>query len=394
MRRLGILGTLSLFATLALVAACDGKASSNAKAASADGAAAAFVPACAPAPVAPPGAARTDLREPRLTSLSRRPSSLVDVAAGRPPDAEHSAGTLYAAAVLDSGRGRGEATLFEWDVASASTVDPDGRLLYRESDKVDNGRSAEVRITTTHENVFVAVTLEHGLLTVLGRSPLGHDYGNPEGEYLPPARNISLETDGRWLAVAYERTDHATPSSALPHSGVLLYDALSMKRVASIPFDQARDAHVRYDILEMLDGRLYAAAPAGAKVRVVELAVPSLKVVRQAEVGVANGPDGSARVQLTRTRGHLLALSNHVLVELTPDLEVVGRREIHADEVALGPGAELLTPVGLEAPGRRGDYVADARASASCTPAWVGAYPLLACAVDMDGVRVARLAPR
>ena len=89
-----------------------------------------------------------------------------------------------------------------------------------------------------------------------------------------------------------------------------------------------------------------------------------------------------------------MALTDSQLIELTPDLEVVSKRELHAKEVALGPSGELLTPVGLDAPGQRGDYVPDVRASASCTPSWAGAYPLLACSVDLDGVRIARLAPR
>lgn len=89
-----------------------------------------------------------------------------------------------------------------------------------------------------------------------------------------------------------------------------------------------------------------------------------------------------------------MVVSRDVLVELTPDLEVVGKRDIHSDEVAVGPSGELLTPIGLEAPGLRGDFVPDARASASCTPWWAGAYPLLACAVDLEGVRIARLAAR
>jgi hypothetical protein len=83
-----------------------------------------------------------------------------------------------------------------------------------------------------------------------------------------------------------------------------------------------------------------------------------------------------------------------IVVELTADLDVVSRRELRSDELALGPGAELLSPVGLNGAGRRGDFVPDVHASASCTPAWAGSYPLLACAVDVEGIRVARLAPR
>ncbi|MBX3187017.1 MAG: hypothetical protein KF819_08385 [Labilithrix sp.] len=337
---------------------------------------------------------RPDLRVPRLTSLSRRASSFVDVAPGKAPDADHPAGTVYVAAVL-ANRERGEATLFEWDVARAGAVDPEGALLYSESDKQDNGKSAEVRIATTRDKVFMAVTLEiGGRFTVLGSSPLRDVHGHPHAAYLPPARNISLETDGRWLAVAYERTDYTPPDAELPRGGVALYDAATMKRVAAVPLRAARESQVRYDVLEMMNGRLFAAEANNEVVRVIELAMPSLTIVRKVEVKIPTASNSSHRVQLTSGRGHLEVLCRDVLVELTPDLEIVEKRTFHTDEVAFGPAGERLTPVGLEAPGVRGDFVPDARASASCTPSWAGAYPLLACSVDMEGIRVARLAPR
>ncbi len=374
-----------------LLAACDGKPRTSADA-GVDGTAVAFVPTCVSAPIAPPPSARPDLREPRVTSLSQRPSSIVDVAPGRPSDVEHPAGTVYLAAVLDNGSHRGAATLFEWDVAGARPLDPEGMLLYRESDKEDNGKSTDVRIATTRDNVFVAVTLEHGRFTVLGKKSYRYS-DNPFGEYLPPARNVSLETDGRWLAMAYERTGYVSADADLPRSGVLLYDVPTMKRVATIPFSQSREAGVRYDILEILDGRLYAAEITD-RLHVVELAMPLLQKKREANVPLPKGGQGKGRVQLTHMQDHLIALTADTVIELTPDLEVVGKRELHAAEVAPGSAGELLTPLGLEAPGKRGDYVADVRASASCTPFWAGAYPLLACSVDMDGARIARLAPR
>lgn len=380
-----------LLAAAALVAACRGERDSTGEAPSTRSAR--FVPTGAPASSAPTSAARPDLRAPRLTPLSRRPSSLVDVAPGRAPDVDHPAGTVYLAAVLDR-VGRGEATLFEWDVASARALEPEGALLYEESNKQDNGKSAEVRIATTRDSVFAAVTLEKGRFTVLGSSPLSDVHGHLHADYLPSTRNVSLETDGRWLAVAYTLVDPPGANGDIPIRGVLLYDAVTMKRVSSVFFEQSREVQIRHDILEMMDGRLYAAEAEHDKLRVVELAVPSLKVLRKAEVSLAPDPKNGRRVQLTSVRGHLVVLSRGVLAELTPDLEVVGKREIHTDEVAIGPAGELLTPVGLEAPGRRGDFVPDARASASCTPSWVGAYPLLACSVDMEGARIARLAPR
>lgn len=164
-----------------------------------------------------------------------------------------------------------------------------------------------------------------------------------------------------------------------------------MKRVAMLPFSQSRESGVRYDILEILDGRLYAAEADETALHVVELALPALRKAREAEVTM---PKGSSRVQLTRMRDHLIALTHDTVVELTPELEVVSQRVLHAGEVTLGPAGELLTPLGLDGLGRRGDFVPDVHASASCTPWWAGSYPLLACAVDMEGVRIARLAPR
>jgi hypothetical protein len=373
------------FLAAALLVACQGKASAPIDAA---------VPAPAPAPLPSSTAARPDLREPRLTQLTRRPSSMVDVAPGRPASSDHPAGTVYVAAVLDTERRRGEATLFEWDVASATPLDRDGILLYRESDKEENGKSADVRIATTQSDVFVAVTLENGRFTAFGRAPLpaGASWGSLFApEHMAPASNISLETDGRWLAVAYDIRNEWASLGGLPRTGVLLYDARTMERVASIPFTQSRETGVRYDILEMIGGRLVAAESSDTTLRVVELAMPSLKTLHEAKIPT---PKGRARVQLTSQRGRLVALTHDTVVELTPELEVVGKREIHSDEVALGPAGELLTPLGLAVPGRRGDFVPDVRASASCTPAWAGGYPLLACAVDMEGIRIARLAPR
>lgn len=259
-------------------------------------------------------------------------------------------------------------------------------------------RSIDVRIATTREDAFVAVTLENGRFTALGKTSLDHHLRSDRplgGENVPAARNISLAADGRWLAVAYELQRHVVSTGGLERTGVMLYDARAMKRVAAIPFSQAHESGVRYDILEMIDGRLFAASSGLTSLHVVELEMPSLKKVRGVEVSTpAMTSDHAFRVQLTSTRGHLFALSHDVLVELTPDLEVVRRRDLHADEVALGPAGEVLTPLGLEAPGKRGDFVREVNASASCSPAWAGAYPLLACTVDMDGLRMARLGPR
>lgn len=186
-----------------LVAACERKPSAASVDASTEN---------APARAAPAPGDRPDLREPRLTSLSRRPSSIVDVAPGREIDADHPAGTTYVAAVLDNEYRRGEATLFEWDVASARPLDPDGTLLYRESDKEDNGKSADVRIATTPHGLFFAVTLEHGRFAILRKR--GYALGaDSMVEYLPPARNVSLAVDEHWLAVAYERTDGTARTS-------------------------------------------------------------------------------------------------------------------------------------------------------------------------------------
>jgi hypothetical protein len=381
--------SISAVVLAVLLAACDGKTS----AASADaGAAVAFVPACSPAPTAPPPSARPDLREPRVTSLSRRPSSIVDVVAGRPADPEHPAGTVYVAAVLDNESRRGEATLFEWDLASAAPLDPGGMLLYRESDKVDNGRTTHLRIAAGDDQLFAAVTLEPGGYTDLTKANVGHPHGHRVQSEVPPMRNVSLETDGRWLAVAYELPPNARRDEETG-GGILLYDGLTLQRMAKFPFSQSREAGVRYDILEIIDGRLYA-AEINDDLHVVELTMPLLQKKREAHVPLPKDERGRGRVQLTRMRDHLIALTHHTVIELTSNLEVVGTRELHATEVALGPGGQMLTPLGLEVPGKRGDYVADVRASASCTPFWAGAYPLLACSVDMEGARVARLAPR
>ena len=372
--------------TVCTLVACEGKTSTRAL----DAGGAATI-ASASVSAAPAASARPDLRAPRVVSLSRRSSSIVDSVPGRAADAQHPAGTVYVAAGLGNEARRGEATLFEWDIASAQPLVSEGELLYRESDKEDDGKSADVRIAASQTELFFAVTLEKGRFTVLGKSALPNVDGHPVGEGLPPARNLSLETDGRWLAVAYERLDYSLGTARIPRSGVLLFDARTMEQVATFPFSQSREVGGRYDILEFLDGHLYAAEVKGTKLHVVKLALPSLRPVKTADVPV---PKGNERVQLTRAKEHLVALTRGTVVLLTPELDVVRTNELHSDEVAIGPGGERLTPVGLEDAGRRGDFVPDVRASASCTPSWGGAYPLLACAVDVEGIRIARLAPR
>ena len=391
--KLATQGLIGMGAVLAACAACQCDRNPAPRAT-----ATAVVPACAPAPTAPPPSARPDIGAPRLTSVTERASHLVDVAPGHAPDDARPAGTVFVAAVLAKGE-RPEATLFEWDVASATTLNPDGDLLYRESDKVDNGKAAEVRIATTSDTLFAAITLTPpsftgGGFTVIGARGLGTGQGSSLSLYgeLPPAKNISIESDGRWLAVAYQRTVPSADSKQFPQMGVALYNPLAMHSVAIIPFHQSAERNLRYDILEMVDHRLFAGEADDERVTVVELEVPTLKVVRKADVlqtPRARGW-GHVPVQLTSANGHLMAVSHDTLVELTTDLEVVSKRELHAAEVAVGPAGQLLTPVGLEAPGGRGDFVADARASASCTPAWVGAFALLACTVDIQGVRLAR----
>ena len=373
------------------VAGCDAKSRVTA---ATDAGPPRFVPAGS-ARTAPPPSARPDLRESRLTWLSRRPSSIVDVAPGHPSNAEHPAGTVFVAAVLEDENHRGEATLFEWDVASARPLDPDGTLLYRESVKVEDGKSENVRIVATSNAVYSAVTLAHGRFTVLKKNGYVADASSRE-QFVTPARNLSLEADDRFLAMAYERLSHSDDPE-YPRVGVLLYDAWTMQRVGTYPLSARASSPAgsvgwRSDILEILDGRLYAAEPRYAKLHIVELSMPGMKPVHEADVIMPDG--GSGAVQLTQIRGHLAALTDDQLIELTPELEVISKRELHADEVALGPAAELLTPLGIEGAGHRGDFVPDAHAAASCTPSWMGAYPLLACAVDLDGIRIARLAPR
>ena len=196
------------------------------------------------------------------------------------------------------------------------------------------------------------------------------------------------------LIDAGKRTDIVPSHPAFPHSGVLLYEAWNMRHAATFPFSQSREVGVRYDILEILDGHLYAAEVNETRLHIVKLAMPSLQPVKMTDVPVAKVASSADRVQLTHSNKNLMALAHGVVVELTPDLEVVRKRELHSDEVAIGNDGELLSPLGLNGVGHRGDYVPDARASASCTPAWAGAYPLLACSVDMEGIRIARLAPR
>jgi hypothetical protein len=343
---------------------------------------------------APPPSARPDVREPRLTWLSRRPSSIVDVAPGHPPDTAHPAGTVFVAAVLERESHRGEATLFEWDVASAEPLAADGTLLYRESDKEDNGASQNVRIVSTSNALYSAVTLANGRFSVLKKNGYVADASSRE-QFVTPARNVSLAADDRFLAMSYERL-YPSNDPEYPNNGVLLFDAWTMQRVGTYALSPVRRSSVvsiglRFDDLEIVEGRLFVAESVSQTLHVVELSMPGMKPLHEAKVPV---PKGYASVQLTQLRGHLVALTDDQVIELTSDLEVVGKRELHATEVALGPAGELLTPLGLEAPGRRGDYVPDVRASASCTPSWAGAYPLLACSVDLDGIRIARLAPR
>jgi hypothetical protein len=388
----GRLASLAALVVGFFVAGCEGKSGVTA---TTDAGPTRLVPAGS-ARTAPPPSARPDVREPRLTWLSRRPSSVVDVAPGHPPNADHPAGTVFVAAVLENEVHRGEATLFEWDVASAQPLRPDGELLYRESDKEENGKSENVRIVATSNAVYSAVTLAHGRFTVLKKNGyIAQASSRPQ--FVTPARNLSLEADDRFLAMAYERVSYSEDPE-YPRVGVLLFDAWTMQRVgtyalsAPLAGSPAASLGLRFDILEIVDGRLYAAEAQFAKLHVVELSMPGLKPVHETNVSMPDGFGGG--VQLTQIRGHLVALTHDQLVELTPDLEVVSKRELHAGEVALGPAGELLTPLGIEGAGHRGDFVADAHASASCTPSWMGAYPLLACAVDLDGIRIARLAPR
>jgi hypothetical protein len=120
---------------------------------------------------------------------------------------------------------------------------------------------------------------------------------------------------------------------------------------------------------------------------VTELDVPSLKPGRSY---TRPSPRRAVPAKLIADGSRLFLFDAGVLTELTPDLQVARERSFDADDVALGPSGELLSPTGLGA-GRYADVVPALGAPAACTPTWLGSQPLLACRLDGESSRVVRV---
>jgi|GEM_PF-5920379 len=391
----------ALFALLALVAACHSASPAPARPSEC---AAGTAPVARSAPSSPSSptnelseetlaAARlADVAAPRVSLLWRRPTSYIDVAAGQPPSPEYPAGTVFVAAALDLDR-RGKPRLIEWDVARGAPL-REGYPLLHDDQKVDIGSPREARITSTGDSVFTVVTLERSTQSQV-RGWHRDSLGAKGISWFSAAESIALEADAEWVVVGYAQ--NGPRYEHYPEAGLAVFSASTLERVATAATRApARQRDVRHDYLEILDGRLFAAeeayAPGG--LRVTEHALPSLRVLRSVVVPVRPAERYLGPVQLTSSRGHLFVVGRGAIAELTPELTVVGRRDFQAGEVAIGPSGELLTPLGLERPGIRRDFVPALGTAASCTPAWSASHPLLACAVDMEGSRIARLGAR
>jgi hypothetical protein len=327
----------------------------------------------------------------RVGTLTKRHSTLVDVAEGQPPSPEMPAGTVFVAAASDN-HGTNRPTLYGWDVSRAR-VTFSANIKF-ESDKVYTGDPSAMRVAVGGKYVYVVTELEQGHSVLLnafdhaGASRGQTAFAGGSQTTFTTASEASVAAAESWVAVAYRPSFNAKVEVHLLSTPTRGWPEIAKRQIDADTLTKGQ----RPSALAFLDDRLYVAERVSpTETRVSELALPSLNVLKSYS-SHHEKVTKLDRSQLFASGHWLYLLDRGTLIQLGADLFEKSKKEIATDEVAIGPAPsyEVLTTLGLGAPGVRGDFVKAMDNDASCTPAWSGAYPMLACAVDMEGALVAR----
>ena len=320
----------------------------------------------------------------RLGTLTTRHTSFVDVVEGRAASAEMPGGSVFVAAAPND-RGVNRPTLYEWDVSRARATFTT-EIKY-EDDKVTTGNPFATRVATGGKYIYVVTELEHAQhiqLDAFERDGKSRGRAWLAGE----GSEASLAAAESWVAVAYRPAPAAKAELHLFSTYTVRWPDIGKRELDT---DRLRKDQ-RPAALAFVSDRLFVAEqPSPTETRVSELALPSLKTLKTYSVRHARTtPLGRSELTGRNENRRLFLLDHGTLVTLTLDLAEEGRTTLASDEVAIGPDGEILTTTGLGTPGARGDLVAVVDHEASCTPAWAGQIPMLACAVDMEGALLAR----
>jgi hypothetical protein len=316
------------------------------------------ITAAAPATIAEPPLAPNQI-------TARRPAlMLVDVAEGRPASAQLPKGSIYVGTVLAPD----EPTLFEWDVAGAKVL----RRVRLPSDVSASLAPVVVRVASARGRVYAVldgtvdapkklIVLDSDLATIATRD-------------LPEGRDVSIEANDRWVAVAVALDRPERPLD------ITLFDAKDLAAVAStrVGANAVMSGAVRADALELHGGRLYVAgrpltegepprSPETGAIRaattVFSLELPSLAEKARFE---ADHP-AQLHSSLTSDGHHVVLVTAEKQTMLTRDLRVARERMIEPEEgrsescTAARSGAGRLYVCGDE----RGHFVKTAQERAA-----------------------------
>lgn len=291
---------------------------------------------------------------------ARRPAlKLVDVAEGRPASPQLPMGSIYVGTVLEPD----EPTIFEWDVAGAKVL----RRVRLPSNAAAPVAPVVVRLASAPGRVYAVLdgTVEAPKkLTVLDS-----DLATIATRDLPAGRDVSIEANERWVAVA-ARLDR--PERPL---AITLFDAKNLAAVASarVGANVVMSGFLRADALELHAGRLYVAgrpltegepprSPETGALRaattVFALELPSLEEKARFE---ADHP-AQLHSSLASDGKHVVLVTQDERTLLTKDLRLVREQELVPDPerdretescTAVRSGAERLLVCGDE----RGHFV-------------------------------------
>jgi hypothetical protein len=321
----------------------------------------------------------------RVATLTPNLTSPVAMIPGRAPSPEMPGGTMFVSNVVFS-NGMGQPMLHEWDVSRAQPVftteiayDDPGRKIYV-------GNPSITRIAKGGDRVFVVTELDKGPNLQVAAFDFA---GKPRGVFgFSAGTGASVVANEAWLVVAFKKSATADLEVHLVSTTTKQWREVAHVDVPS----ETTAIGQRPGALEMLDGRLYVVdRPSPGETRVSELELPSLKTVHtysrfgpRSKTGYVHLASGNGRLHLL-DRGHVVRLSR--------DLTAEDEHELATDELAIGPSGEELTPGGIGVARTRQDRVDAIGREASCTPAWAGPIPMLACSLDGQGARIARLPP-
>lgn len=316
-------------------------------------------------------AAPATIAEPPLAPnqiTARRPAlMLVDVAEGRPASAQLPKGSIYVGTVLAPD----EPTIFEWDVAGAKVL----RRVRLPSDAAAPLGPVVVRIASAPGRVYAV--LDGSVDAPKKLIVLGSDLETIATRALPEGRDVSLEANERWVAVAVAVDRPERPLD------ITLFDAKDLAAVAStrVGANVVMSGAVHADALELHGGRLYVAgrpltkgepprSPETGALRaattVFSLELPSLAEKARFE---ADHP-AQLHSSLTSDGNHVVLVTAEKQMLLTRDLRVAGERMIEPEEdraescTAARSGAERLLVCGDE----RGHFVKTAQERAATEP--------------------------